>query len=98
MFEDKILVVQRNPNMRLYPGYWNGISGFLDDQKSLKKKAYQEVEEETGLSSKQILSFRLGTIFNQEESKYKKTWIVHPVLVEVSTSDIKLDWEAVNHQ
>ena len=97
-FRNKILVVQRSPHMRFYPGSWNGISGFLDDQKSLKEKVYQEVKEEVGLSSKQVLSTKLGTIFNQEEPKYKKTWIVHPVLVRVSTDDIKLNWEAVNHK
>ena len=84
--------------MRLYPSYWNGIAGFLDDQKSLKEKIYQEIKEETGLSSKQVLSVKFGIIFNQEAPKYKKTWIVHPVLVQVSTDDIKLDWEAVRHK
>ena len=97
-FRNKILVVQRSPHMRFYPGSWNGISGFLDDQKSLKEKVYQEVKEELGFSSKQVLSTKLGTIFNLDEPKYKKTWIVHPVLVRVSTDDIKLDWEAVNHK
>jgi hypothetical protein len=37
-YKDKILVVERNKNMRLYPKYWNGISGFLDDKKKFKRK------------------------------------------------------------
>jgi len=97
-YKDKILVVERNKNLRLYPGYWNGISGFLDDNKSLKEKVYEELEEEVGLKKKDVLSINPGPIFDQEESKYKKTWIVHPVLVEVKTNKIKLDWEAKNYK
>lgn len=95
-YKNKILIVRRSKAMRLYPGYWNGISGFLDDGKSLKEKVYEEVAEEAGLDKKHIRSVRLGKIFDQDEPKYKKTWIVHPVLVEVNTDAVVLDWEAQN--
>lgn len=93
-FQDKILLVQRGRQNNFYPGYWNGISGFLDDHKSLREKVVEELKEELGLSKNKIKKIYLGEIFDQEEPKYKKTWIVHPVLVEVSTDKIKLDWEA----
>lgn len=98
MFEDKVLLVQRSKGMRLYPGYWNGISGFLDDQKSLVQKVYEELREELGISRKHIISIQLAKILNQDAPKYKKTWIVHPVLVKVDTDKIKLDWEAQNYK
>jgi 8-oxo-dGTP pyrophosphatase MutT (NUDIX family) len=97
-YKNKILVVQRSKNLNFYPGYWNGISGFLDDKKSLREKAAEELREELGIPKNKILKIKLGEIFDQEELKYKKTWIVHPVLVEVKTDKIKLDWEAKNHQ
>jgi isopentenyldiphosphate isomerase len=97
-FKDKILIVKRNEDLNFYPGYWNGISGFLDDSKSLEEKAKQEIKEELGIGEEHIISIRLGEIFDQEEPKYKKTWIVHPVLVEVNTDKIFLDWEAQNYQ
>ena len=96
--EDKILLVKRSHNLRLYPDYWNGISGFLDDDKNLTEKVHQEVREETGLTTEHIVAIKPGTIFDQEEPKYGKTWIVHPVLVEVNTNKIKLDWEAADYQ
>jgi len=37
-------------------------------------------------------------VFDQEEEKYNKTWIVFPVLVEVKTDKIKLNWEAQDYQ
>ena len=97
-YKDTILLVQRNINMRLYPGYWNGISGFLDDSKSLEEKIIEEIKEEVGLNKENIISIRLGQIFDQDEEKYKKTWIVHPVLVKINTEKIALDWEAQNHK
>ena len=97
-YRNKILVVQRSRDLNFYPGYWNGISGFLDDKKSLTEKVAEELREELGIPKNKILKIKLGEIFDQEELKYKKTWIVHPVLVEVKTDKIKLDWEAKNYQ
>ena len=97
-YKDKILLAQRSPELRLYPGYWSGISGFLDDQKSVEQKVIQEIGEETGLMPKHIVSIKRGSIFYQEAEDYKKTWIVFPVLVEVSSDQIKLDWEAQTYK
>ncbi len=95
---DKILVVERSKELHFYPGYWNGISGFLDDHRSLREKVADEIKEELGIPKSKIKSIRVGGIFDQEEPKYKKTWIVHPVLVEVRTDQVRLDWEAQKYQ
>ncbi len=95
--ENKILLVQRSKDLHFYPGYWNGISGFLDDAKSLAEKVCDELREELGIQNRDIISMELGEIFDQEEPRYRKTWIVHPVLVRVKTNKIKLDWEAKNY-
>lgn len=97
-YKDTILLVERSKSLRLYPGYWNGISGFLDDDKGLKDKVIEELKEEIGLKKSDIVSMHFGRPFDQEEPKYKKTWIVHPVLVEVKTDRVKLDWEAKNYR
>lgn len=97
-YKNNILIVQRSAEMRLYPSYWNGISGFLDDNKSLEEKVSQELKEETGLSKDNIISIEYGQIFEQDEPKYNKTWIVHPILVTVNTDNIELDWEAKTFQ
>ncbi|MCI0542695.1 NUDIX domain-containing protein [bacterium] len=97
-FRGKILLVQRSKELNFYPGYWNGISGFLDDRKSLKEKVEEELREELGIPKNKIKKITLGEIFDQDEPKYKKTWIVHPVLVEVTTGEVKLDWEARSFQ
>ncbi len=97
-YRGKILIVQRSKDLNFYPGYWNGISGFLDDKRSLEQKVKDELKEELGISSKDIRRIQLGAIFHQEALKYRKTWIVHPVVVEVKTDRVKLDWEAQNYR
>jgi len=92
--KNKILVVQRNAKLRLYPGFWNGISGFLDDHQSLEEKVITELEEELELNKSDIKSIRLAGIFDQEAPRYLKTWIVHAMLVEIKTNIVTLDWEA----
>jgi len=94
MYRGKMLLVQRDPSLHFYPSYWNGISGFLDDKQSLKEKVVEELDEELGIKKKDIASIYSGNVFDQDEPKYKKTWIVHPILVRVKTDRISLDWEA----
>ena len=91
-------MVQRSKDLNFYPGYWNGISGFLDDKRSFEQKVKDELMEELGIPNNKIKNIRLGEIFHQEAPKYKKSWIVHPVLIEVSGNKIKLDWEARNYK
>lgn len=94
----KILLVERSRTLNFYPGYWNGISGFLDDRRSLEEKVKDELREELGISQRHVRKITLGKIFHQEAPRYGKTWIVHPILVDVTTNKVKLDWEAERFQ
>ncbi len=93
-YKGKILLVWRNENLHFYPECWNGISGFLDDAKSLEEKVYEELREELSVPRNKVKTIVRGAPFDQEEPKYKKTWVVHPVMVTITTDKIKLDWEA----
>ena len=97
-YKDKILLVKRSPDMHLYPNYWNGISGFLDENKPIKDKVKAELKEEISLNAHHVLSIKQGKVFEQEAAEYNKTWIVHPILVEVDTDTITLDWEAQSYE
>lgn len=97
-FNDEILLVKRNSNMHFYPDYWNGISGFLDDNKNVEEKVIEELSEEASIGKGDIVSIKQGDIFEQAAPEYDKIWIVHPMLVEVDTKKIKLDQEAQNYK
>lgn len=94
LFGGKILLVQRHSELKLYPTYWNGISGFLDDAQSIEDKVKEELLEELFIDESQIKSIKRGDILVQESKEYKKTWLVFPILVEVKTDKYKLDYEA----
>ena len=89
-----ILIIRRSLDMDFYPGLWSGVAGFLDDEKSLEEKVREELREELDIGEKDIEKIEFGEIFDQDEPKYKKTWIIHPVLVIVKKKEVKLDWEA----
>jgi len=91
----EILLVQRSRELNFYPGYWNGISGFLDDQQSFEDKVRSEIHEELGIPMTAVGEIILADIFHQESPKYQKTWIVHAAVAKLVKEqiNIKLDWE-----
>jgi len=95
---DKILLVRRSAEMNLYPNQWNGIAGFLDDAKSLEEKAQEELLEEAGIRSEEIVFIRACGVFDLDDPAVGKTWIVHVVRAEVRTGKISLDWEASEYK
>lgn len=97
-YGDKILIVKRSSDMKFYPGWWNCIGGFLDDDQSLEEKVKEEIWEEIGIKESDIISIKLGEIFDFDDPELKKTWIIHPTLVEVKTNKVTLDWEADDYR
>jgi isopentenyldiphosphate isomerase len=96
-YQGKALIVQRSSDLRFYPNFWNGISGFLDMQdQTVLDKVKEELREELGIPESAVVSIYEGKVLEQEAKDYDKVWIVHPVRVVVSTDQITLDWEAQN--
>lgn len=92
------MLVQRSSGMHLYPNYWNGISGFLDDMQSIKDKVYEELREELSIKSQDISDIRIGQLLLQDAPEYQKTWLIVPVLAAIKTEELTLDWEAQKAQ
>jgi 8-oxo-dGTP pyrophosphatase MutT (NUDIX family) len=90
----KVLLLQRSSGMRSYPNQWCGISGYLDDHRSVEDKARQEMLEEVGITADRILSTQRGTVLLQEAPAHGKSWLVVPVLVRVRDPGYRLDWES----
>ena len=95
---NRILVVRRNSRMMFYPGLWSGISGFLDNGRGVEEKVREEIQEELSIGERNIIEIIEGTVFTQEDMKYGKTWIVHPVLVKVSADTIVPNWEIEDYK
>ncbi len=90
----KILMIKRSNKVGFYPGTWNGVSGFLDDNQKIEDKFAEELEEELGLSKAAIKSIKVGRPFLQDAPDYGKVWVVLPMLVSLKPGKFRLNWEA----
>jgi len=95
----KVLLLKRSRKVRSYKGKWNTIGGYLDEAKSVRQKAIEEIKEELGISQKDLKRIKILKSFRVADKKIKKVWIVFPVLAELkSKGKIKLDWEHTNYK
>jgi 8-oxo-dGTP pyrophosphatase MutT (NUDIX family) len=93
-FEDKILLLKRSDRVRTHKGKWHTVAGYVDEPKPIREKALEELHEELGISEQNILQCRMGSPYEFFDPDEQKTWLVHPVLVELKQRpEIKLDWE-----
>ena len=92
--KNEILILKRSDKVGSFRGKRNTVSGYMDEPKSIIEKAFEEIKEELGISPEFIYSIKIGKKYKTKMSGIKKTWIVHPVVVELKEKpDLKLDWE-----
>jgi len=93
-YADKLLLLKRSDRVRTHQGKWNTVAGYIDELKPIREKALEELSEEIGVSEKDVRQFKMGRPYDFFDPDSKKTWLVHPVLVELKgTRKITLDWE-----
>ena len=94
--EGRILLLKRSDKVGWLKNRWHTIAGFLDEEKSLRSKALNELYEETGINEGIVKSVRCAEPFQNKDEH--KTWIVHPVLIELSYEPtVTLDWENTDY-
>jgi 8-oxo-dGTP pyrophosphatase MutT (NUDIX family) len=90
----EILLLKRGDKVSTYRGKWNTVAGYLDEPKPLSEKVLEELREEVGIGGDAVSSMRFGEPYESSDDAVGKTWLIHPVLVELSRKpEIKLDWE-----
>ncbi len=98
-YKDKILLLKRSKNVRAYKNKWSTVVGYLDELKPLKLKALEELQEELGIDKNIILSIKTGESYEFTDGRINKTWIKHPLLVELKEEPkIRLDWEHTEYK
>jgi 8-oxo-dGTP pyrophosphatase MutT (NUDIX family) len=89
----KILLLRRSQKATTMKGLWAGISGYIENNDALTQ-ALKEIEEETGLSNKELKLLHVGQPLEVvEPDKPDTVWVVHPYLFHSNTNLIKIDWE-----
>jgi 8-oxo-dGTP pyrophosphatase MutT (NUDIX family) len=98
-YQDEILLLKRSNRVRTYQGKWNAVAGYLDEIKPIKQVVLKELEEETGLGEEEIEKISHGRPYRFKDASINKTWIVHPVIVELKEKpEITLDWEHTDYR
>jgi len=87
---NKILILKKSPDDWNYPHKWSFCSGYVKEFEAAEDTVLREIKEETGLDAKII---KRGTLFENEDKKKGKKWIVMPFLCRVNSRKIKLDHE-----
>lgn len=93
MHEGKVLILRRSDKVRTMKHKWAGISGYIEGNENVLERAYKEVSEETGFSSKEIELVKTAEPLEVPDKELDTLWIVHPHLFKTSRTDVKLDWE-----
>lgn len=99
-YKDKILLLKRSDEVRVYQGKWFTVAGYLDELKPLDEKVIEELQEEIGIGKSNISSIHIGKPYKFTDTNVNKTWIAHPVLVTLKDKPrtIKLDWEHTEYK
>ena len=95
---NRILLARRSSQVGFYPGLWSGVSGFLDDEKGIEEKAKEELLEEFGVGDRNVIEIVQGTSYEEVDQKYDKVWIIHPVLIKVSSDTVVPNWEVEDYR
>lgn len=94
----EILLVKRSSKVGAYQGLWNGISGYIDEQKSVEDFAKQELREELSLLDTLFEKILVANPYEVHDKSIHKTWVVFPVLVTLPAKPvIALDWEHTDY-
>ena len=88
----KVLILKKSSRDHNYPNRWSFCSGFVKEFEPAEDAVLREIKEETGLKAKII---KKGKLFQENDKKIKKHWIIMPFLCEVKSKSIELDHENV---
>jgi 8-oxo-dGTP pyrophosphatase MutT (NUDIX family) len=95
LYHDKhVLLLRRSKRVGAEQGKWSGVDGYIDTLDPLGATVLKELREELGLADDDVDKIQIAKPYRSYDSKVKKTWIVYPVLVELTKPpNIRLDWE-----
>jgi len=92
--EGQVLILKRSSQVGTYQQRWAGVSGFIEPGVSPEEQAWQEIQEEVGLSANEATLLKEGDVLVIIDDKLERKWIVHPFrFVVINRDKIVLDWE-----
>ncbi len=88
------LVVRRGNRVGTFQGRWSAISGYIEGRESPRVRAAQEIREETGIRGARYRRSAEPLYTRHENTAFE----VHPLLFDVPSRRVRLDWENVEYR
>jgi 8-oxo-dGTP diphosphatase len=92
--KDDVLLIQRSPRARLFPGMFNGVGGHIERGEDVLSAARREVREETGLN---LPNLQLRCILHADEGPSKPGVVVFVFSGQVSQREVTQSSEGTLH-
>jgi 8-oxo-dGTP diphosphatase len=91
----EVLLLRRSQRVKTMKGKWAGVSGYIEAYEKPLVRALKEIEEETGLTQKNVQILREGRLLEVADDTWPDTilWVVHPFYVRTNSNAVTLDWE-----
>jgi 8-oxo-dGTP pyrophosphatase MutT (NUDIX family) len=96
---EQVLLLRRSNRVGADQGKWSGVDGYIDTLDPLRSTVLKELKEELRLPEEGVADIQIARPYRSADPKAKKTWIVYPVLVELTKApNITLDWEHTRYE
>lgn len=94
-YRGKVLLLRRSQIVKSMKGKWAGVSGYIEAYERPLVRALKEIEEETGLTHKNVRILKEGTPLEAADDVRPDTilWVVHPFYFRTNSNAVNLDWE-----
>jgi len=90
----RYLVVRRSEQVGTFQGRWSAVSGYVEGREDPRKRAGQEIREETGMKGARFRRSAEPLVTRHGNTAF----VVHPFLFDAPTRRVTLDWENVEHR
>lgn len=96
MFKDEVLILKRSSNVSTNKNVWDCVGGYYDEDVPPENIAMKELEEELGITKKNVENLIQLETF---EIVSDKNWIIYPFIAKLNKKiEIKLDWEHTEYK
>jgi 8-oxo-dGTP diphosphatase len=94
-YDGKVLLLRRSQRVKTMKGKWAGVSGYIEANERPLIRALKEIEEETGLTNKNVQILREGGPLEAADDMRSDiiVWVVHPFCFRTNNNVVNLDWE-----
>ena len=87
-----VLLLRRSEDVDSYPGQWGAVAGHVENDDP-RASALTEIEEETGLTERNVTLAREGPSFPVTDEERDTRWTVHPFLFDTRDREVDTNWE-----